>query len=549
VASVSTPNQIRSSSAVAVDLLEGSTDPAAEPGAESSMLADGRSAPGANARRRRVPAALFLVVGAVAALAYATSDDAVERAFLYDGSGLATVGAILAGIAINRPARRGPWKFVALAVACWVAGDILWDYAKLVLEIEPFPWWSDAPYLVGYPILGLAFLRLVLPSGRRNSTAALIDTAIVVVGFALAFWVFLVLPALTDPEASGLERFVACLYPIGDVMLLMVIARVGASLTGVTTAIRFLLAGVVLQVVADALFAQSYVDLTGSGPALECIWICSYIAFGTAALHPSMAWRSSPVERGADASRMRLALLMAAAMLSPAILVVEWAAELPIEAPTIAVASALVFALVVLRMAGLVRVLRVTVEDREMLASELRHLALHDMLTGLPNRTVFADRLDHALVQRRKGTDVGVIYLDLDAFKVVNDDHGHAVGDALLKIVAGRIAAAVRAGDTAARLGGDEFAVIVEGVADPAVVGEIADRIRATVEEPVSLGEVTLVPRASVGLTVGTPGRNGPDELLRQADVAMYVEKRQRLGAPYPARSTTGSSLVSPAGA
>jgi diguanylate cyclase (GGDEF)-like protein len=531
-----------------VDLLEGPTDPPAEPGAGSSLVADGRSAPGADARRRRVPAVLFLVVGAVAVLAYATSDDVVERAFLYDGSGLVTVGAILVGIAINRPARQAPWLFIALAVACWVAGDILWDYAKLVLEIEPFPWWSDVPYLVGYPILALAFLRVVMPSGRRNSTPALIDTAIVVVGFALAFWVFLVMPALTDPEASGLERLVACLYPIGDVMLLMVIIRVGASLTGVSMAIRFLLAGVVLQVVADAVFAQTYVDLTGSYvPALECMWICGYIAFGSAALHPSMAQRSSPVEPGSDASRMRLALLLVAAMLSPAILVVEWAAGLTIEAPTIAVASAVVFALVVLRIAGLVRALRVTVEDREMLASELRHLALHDMLTGLPNRTVFADRLDHALVQRRKGTDVGVIYLDLDNFKIVNDSHGHAVGDALLKIVAGRIAAAVRAGDTAARLGGDEFAVIVEGVADPGVVGEIANRIRATVEEPVSIGEVRLVPRASVGLTVGTPGRDGPDELLREADMAMYAEKRQRLGDPYPARSTTGSSLVSPA--
>jgi hypothetical protein len=94
---------------------------------------------------------LFLVIGVIAVLAFATSDDVMVRALLYDGSGLATVGAILAGIAINRPARRAPWLFIALAVACWVAGDILWDYAKLVLEIEPFPWWSDVPYLVGYP--------------------------------------------------------------------------------------------------------------------------------------------------------------------------------------------------------------------------------------------------------------------------------------------------------------------------------------------------------------------------------------------------------------
>jgi hypothetical protein len=120
--------------------------------------------------------------------------------------------------------------------------------------------------------------------------------------------------------------------------------------------------GIVVQVVADALFAQAYVDLTESGPAIESIWICSYLLLGTSALHPSMARPASHGEPGSNVSRTRLALLLTASVFSPGILVVEWAAGLPIEAPTIAVVSAVVFALVVLRMAGLVRVLRVTIE-------------------------------------------------------------------------------------------------------------------------------------------------------------------------------------------
>jgi diguanylate cyclase (GGDEF)-like protein len=488
----------------------------------------GRERSGGDPRRRLIPAAPFGLAAILMVVAFVSSDDAVLRAVIYDTVATASVAAILAGIAIHRPVRWAPWLLVALGLSCWVAGDLLWDYAKLVLDINPFPWWSDVAYLIGYPVFAIGFLRLVRSPGRAVGAAA-IDTVIVAIGFTLALCVFLILPALTDPEATGLERLVATLYPVGDVLLLTVIARLVASLPNMTATIRLLIVGLVLQVVADTLFAQTYVDLTASGTALETIWICGYISFGAAALLPSMARTPNSAEPGPDVSWTRLALLLAASLFPPAILLVEWAAGLPIDAPLIAVASAAMFSLVVVRIAGLVRVLRVTVADREMLASELRHLALHDRLTGLPNRSAFADRLDHALAQRRRDALVGVIYLDLDNFKLVNDDHGHATGDAFLKIVADRIVGVVRAGDTAARLGGDEFALVVDGVDDAGVIHEIASRLRTAVEQPISLGEVTFLPRASVGLTVGSPGRDSPDQLLREADVAMYAEKRERL--------------------
>ncbi|MFI5931025.1 putative bifunctional diguanylate cyclase/phosphodiesterase [Actinoplanes sp. NPDC051494] len=174
--------------------------------------------------------------------------------------------------------------------------------------------------------------------------------------------------------------------------------------------------------------------------------------------------------------------------------------------------------------AGMVVTLR-DVTERRRLERELIHQAFHDSLTGLANRVLFADRLQHALARgARDGSVVGVLFIDLDDFKIVNDTLGHAVGDQLLIAVAERISAALRADDTAARLGGDEFAALVENVQDPGAVEETAERILAALAPPIIVDGQTLQANASVGITT-TPEADTADELLRQADLALYVAK------------------------
>jgi diguanylate cyclase (GGDEF)-like protein/PAS domain S-box-containing protein len=174
--------------------------------------------------------------------------------------------------------------------------------------------------------------------------------------------------------------------------------------------------------------------------------------------------------------------------------------------------------------AGLVLTLR-DVTDRRRLERELTHQAFHDSLTGLANRTLFADRLEHALARAaRDGSVVGVLFIDLDDFKIVNDTLGHAVGDQLLIGVADRISGALRADDTAARLGGDEFAALIENVQDPGAVEETASRILAALSEPIIVDGAALYAVASIGITT-TPEADNANELLRQADLALYVAK------------------------
>ena len=161
------------------------------------------------------------------------------------------------------------------------------------------------------------------------------------------------------------------------------------------------------------------------------------------------------------------------------------------------------------------------------LVDQLRKQALHDSLTGLPNRVLFRERLAHDLQRRRRAPDrrSAVLFLDLDDFKDVNDGLGHAVGDALLRVVADRLRSTLRPEDTAARLGGDEFAVLIEAAEDVDGVTALADRIVATIASPVSIGGQQVSARVSLGVALSPEGGQSVDELLTNADAAMYVAK------------------------
>ncbi len=174
------------------------------------------------------------------------------------------------------------------------------------------------------------------------------------------------------------------------------------------------------------------------------------------------------------------------------------------------------------------------ITERKDLEAALVHRSLHDPLTGLPNRALFTDRLQHALERgRRERTPTSLLGVDLDGFKVINDVHGHPVGDAVLIAFAERLTSVLRASDTAARVGGDEFSVVCEnsGRADAEA---LAVRLRERVGEPLQLsGGLTLSLALSIGIgTVegGTDPERAFGALVRAADDAMYVDKAARRG-------------------
>jgi diguanylate cyclase (GGDEF)-like protein/PAS domain S-box-containing protein len=171
----------------------------------------------------------------------------------------------------------------------------------------------------------------------------------------------------------------------------------------------------------------------------------------------------------------------------------------------------------------------VDLDDRKRAEQRLAHQALHDSLTGLPNRSLLFDRLEHALQRRRRaGGEVAVLFGDLDQFKCVNDTLGHESGDVLLRLVAERLALAVRDQDTLARFGGDEFVVLAEGLEARAEAREIANRLVAALREPVELEGRAFCVDLSVGIALATDGSTA-SQLIRSADAAMYVAKNGRV--------------------
>jgi len=171
------------------------------------------------------------------------------------------------------------------------------------------------------------------------------------------------------------------------------------------------------------------------------------------------------------------------------------------------------------------------ISERKSAEEAIRHLAFHDTLTGLPNRRLLTDRLQQAMgTSQRKGEHGALMFLDLDQFKLLNDTHGHDVGDLLLQEVARRLQQSIRAVDTVARLGGDEFVVLIQDLSadfDEARLHAttVGHKILASLNEPYVLNQVQHATTPSVGITLFKGESAAPSELLKQADTAMYQAK------------------------
>jgi diguanylate cyclase (GGDEF)-like protein/PAS domain S-box-containing protein len=170
------------------------------------------------------------------------------------------------------------------------------------------------------------------------------------------------------------------------------------------------------------------------------------------------------------------------------------------------------------------------ITERKRLSDKIQSMAHYDQLTGLANRALFHDRLAQAIAfARRRKSRLGLLYLDLDRFKPVNDNYGHAAGDMLLCAVAGRLREAMRESDTVARLGGDEFAVILAEISARGDADAVAEKLRRSIDEPYTLDDVIVAVGASIGIAVFPEDAAFGEDLVKLADRDMYRRKEARL--------------------
>ena len=463
----------------------------------------------------------YLLSGVLAVAVYLPLPSGAVQEVFFILIGLSAATAVIAGVAIHRPGRPLPWCFAALGLLIVVAGDtfVLAHLRALRLEY-PSPSVTDALYVGAYAAL---IAGLLLMRDRRSSRKAdLIDTMIVATGMGMLYWVFLLEPAANAHGLSALQRPIDAAYLLADALLLAALMRfllAPFALGGRPSAFYFVAAALGLLLITDA----ANVALAGAyQPAslVDAGWLASYVLFGAAALHPSMAVLSEPGT--GDATKLtwhRLVLLAGTALLVPGALALQAALGRSIEVPVIAGASVVLFVLVVARMA-------VMTSQREMLERRLAFQASYDYLAGLANRTLFTDRLRQALARAaRRESEIAVLYLDLDNFKVINDSLGLEAGDELLVAVAGRLRECLRPEDTAARLGGDEFVVLLEDVAEAGDATRVAERVAEKLRASFALAGQEVFVTASIGIAYSDGTHRRLEDLLRGADLAMYRAK------------------------
>jgi len=501
--------------------------PEAPPARPSPPARPGPQASQATARARRVVGALTGLLLLVALGVYGMGG--ANRAFA--DLGMTTVAllaaascAIAAGSASGR--LRVAWAGLSGAALSWALGAAFWTWYELVLQTTgPFPGPSDVGYL-GFP-LGAVIAVAVFPSNvdRADLRRQTLDGLTTACAIGLISWGTALGAVVHAGGDSLLGTAVSVAYPASDLALLVVCVLVLSRSRTHRLPLALIATGLALMVVADSGYAylvatDSYT--AGSNP-IDLGW---FFAFGVLAFAPLM--RGATMEDREAKAPTVAGTLLPYLPLGSAVAFLGWQAATNNPVSLVETSLALMMVVLVLLRQFL------TVRDNQRLARalavrelQLHHRAFHDQLTGLPNRALFVDRVQHALaLHRRDRHPLAICFLDLDGLKGVNDGLGHSAGDDLLRQASGRFRGQLSDADTLARFGGDEFAVLLENEPDPVAVGHaLLESLRA----PFTLAGHQASVLASIGvarvdLLDPTPT---VDELLVRADHAMYVVKRR----------------------
>ena len=338
-----------------------------------------------------------LLLGMLAIAGYFLIPSRAAQNVAFGAFGAACVALILVGVRVHRPERPGVWLLIAAGQALFVAGDFVWTvYEEFLHQDAPAFSAADLFYLGGYPFVAAGLVLLVRRRSPGQDRRSLIDATVVAVGIGLLAWAFLIRPYADDPTLAPVEQAVLISYPVMDVLLLAVAARLLVA-PGVRVASYYFVVASLLGLFA-ADIAYVYGGLTeafdfDTGSFVDAGWLLSYLCIAAAALHPSMARLSEPDPL--PATRLtwaRLTLLGAASLTAPAILGVQAARGEPLDVPVIVAGSVVLFLLVLLRMAGLFREVAATADELEFQGTALK-ATLRELQQAETERRRLLDRV------------------------------------------------------------------------------------------------------------------------------------------------------------
>jgi diguanylate cyclase len=439
----------------------------------------------------------------------------VDSLTLAASSVYATVWAVLAARSAHGGSRRA-WTMLSVALGAGAVGNVIWAVRSIVLGLNPFTSSPGLWYLACTLLMAVALTFFPAGPIRGSRLRGALDGITATLCLFLLMWIGALHGVYDTYVAHQDVPVLRVLLPIGDLTVLATALLITGRADARYQRELWLLTAAILALTVTN---TGYGSLIASGrfhtgSLLDLGWFTASIAFAAAAqqsLHSPSSRRPESVASNTSIWLPYIPLLLAGTV-GPAIIMTGLES---VVVPLVVVA-------VVLRQAV------ATWENRRLLAAAADQ-ALRDPLTGLGNRTLFRDRLTHAMMLgRRDDRSIAVVSIDIDDFKLVNESLGHPVADTVLVRVGERIAGCVRPGDTVARLGGDEFVLLLEGREDQSYL--VAGRVVEAFDQPFVIDGEKMLVRLSVGIAVASSDEPDltPEALIKRADRAMYAAKRSR---------------------